>query len=1623
MNKKITGLRVLELKKRIKIKEDNKLYFKYLIHNLNFKLSKSSILGIFSSDSETKKMIFDLLVNNKIQENEYQGFIEFNQEDNKYFLVSGNDNYKRNLAYGFDDNNLFENKTKETLFSYLEKYIKNNKSKGLFSNIFSKNWKDIYQDSEYHFKLEYARLNHNLQLNIEPLLDEIKIILDDNSDCDLDKFDRNDQILFIQKLLIAIRKIVKIIQNSEQSFFDFVESTIKDYESGNSLMKYKEYKEAKTKYNEIYNKKNIIKHRVAKNDLWYKIKNSLEILKLKNFKKEEVRKYFIKLKQDFLNEKKFNHFYLKNNFNPESFVHYYSRYYISKIYYKFFRKYYSQIQLLNHKNFIDLVSEIYDLRDNTILEINSLATVGTKYQLKKQIQYVANSILSNTTKMYFDRFRLFKQELEEQTQEIVLKSQELEFTKVDDYINISQLKNYEYDLAQKQAEYHWNVDNLGKEIRNETKNLISKSNSTFFSNIEKSKLIYKRINQILGKLFDIHKEEFSKDKQLELILLNPFFKSYFDLKELNYLVNNLFLQFIDYKKIFEVTDYEDFLSKFFLKSNIYKILLNSDISLDKLAMNLSYLTIDEKISLEFNKILINNPSLIIIGNNIDKLSEENQFKILNKINSYILANEAIGIYFLNNINVASKLTTDINIIMNSKTIEQGKTNIIVDNPINPVVKRLLNKEDEKSKTLYDDFLSKIDDFENIFKYEIEPDHFVWCKWYQLTKWINSKNTQNKKFRDLFSFDENNKIKKNEFVDKRNYTDQTIIDFSLEESKQKGDAMEKNFDHKIVEEGRNQKWIDMQAFSTHDISKPPFTIILPPPNVTGKLHIGHALDTYIQDTVIRYKKIKGFDVMWVAGKDHAGIATQAVVEKKLAQSNINKYQLGREKFVEEIWKWKDEYSNNITSQWAKLGLALDYTSERFTLDKQANEAVLKVFVDMYNNGLIYRDTKAIIWDTKLKTALSNIEVIPNETKQKMYYIKYPIKDSKEQYLLVATTRVETMFSDVALALNPTDKRYNELKDKLIVHPLTKREIPIISSESIYPSFGTGVMKVSAHAIEDIEIIKANKLEVIECIDDEGKMNSFANQFEGMDRFEARIEVANFLKSKGFIERIEDVISNVGYSERSKEPIEILVKPQWFVKMKSLSEKLLKNLESSEGVKIIPYRFKDNLVNWMENVHDWTISRQIWWGHRIPAWYRDNEVLVQVEKPGDGWIQESDVLDTWFSSALAPFVFLGWPQSTEKVKRYFPTSLLVTGYDIIFFWVSRMYFQSLEFMDEIPFKEVLLHGLVRDSKGRKMSKSLGNGIDPIKVIDQYGSDVLKMSLIFNCTPGLDINFGDEKIQAARLFINKIWNIARLVKNVPINLEEKIDYTKLDEFDNWILSEFNNMVDNIDSAMEKYEFTVVYKHIQDFIINKFSSWYLEFLKFKNNNYFIHYLFREILIALHPYMPFVTDYLFQELYKEELLEYEPTVYKNQESFDLSNANSLIELITVLRKYREDKQISKNQTLNYFAENIDLSEAIQLIIFKLANYTLNQNNDFSIATSFGKIYIKQRQEDKENEIIELKKLIEKIKKEISFNEQFINNPKFMANADASKIKEKQDKLEFHKNNLLHYEEELAKKQ
>ncbi|VEU75875.1 valine--tRNA ligase [Mycoplasmopsis columboralis] len=825
-------------------------------------------------------------------------------------------------------------------------------------------------------------------------------------------------------------------------------------------------------------------------------------------------------------------------------------------------------------------------------------------------------------------------------------------------------------------------------------------------------------------------------------------------------------------------------------------------------------------------------------------------------------------------------------------------------------------------------------------------------------------------------------------------------------------MNKIYDHKTVEAGIEAKWQKKKFFMTHDERKKPFSILLPPPNVTGKLHLGHALDVYIQDTIIRYKKLKGYDVMWLPGMDHAGIATQSKVEDVLYKSTgLTRHDLGREAFVNKIWEWKDEYAQVFRKQWSKVGLALDYSKERFTLDKEANKAVNKVFIDLYNKGFIYRGVRAINWDIKLQTALSNIEVVSETTEQKMYYIKYYLENSTD-YLTIATVRTETLLSDVALVFNPKDKRYQKYLNKNVIHPLTKEKLPVIAHEYVDPKFGSGVMKLSAHAEADIDIIQKLKLEIRETINKEGYINYPNSEFHNLERFEAREKIAKYLKEHNYLEKVEETTSNVGMSERSKTPVEILVLPQWFVKMDHFAKHILDELDTKEAVKFYPKRFKETLRKWIENVHDWNISRQLWWGHQIPAWYdQDGNIKVQEKSPGKNWIQDSDVLDTWFSSGIAPFTFLNWPNPNSDLARFYPFSLLVTGYDLIFFWVARMYFFGKEFMRQKPFNDLLLHGLIRDKNGLKMSKSLNNGVDPMDMIEQYGSDSLRWFLITNTSPGMDIKFSTEKVEAAWRVNNKLWNIANFI----VSLEENHNNTKSDA-DYWIYNKLASLSKVINKAMKTYDFAVAGSEIQRFLFNDLSGWYIEMIKNNPSKKHALEVLRKTLIILHPFMPFITDRLYSNIFKDELLNH--TIPMIRITKETKYIDLIIEVVTEIRKYREVNNISKKEIIEYDLQT-PLSQSNIDIINKMAYAQLVPNQDFLITLSNNNLYIKMSADLKEKNKQLLLEKIAFTQSEIARATQILSNVNFINKAPKEKVQLEQDKLAKYQQDLIKYQEEL----
>ncbi len=820
-------------------------------------------------------------------------------------------------------------------------------------------------------------------------------------------------------------------------------------------------------------------------------------------------------------------------------------------------------------------------------------------------------------------------------------------------------------------------------------------------------------------------------------------------------------------------------------------------------------------------------------------------------------------------------------------------------------------------------------------------------------------------------------------------------------------MDKIYNHQLVEKDKNKKWIEKKYFSTHDKSKQSFSIILPPPNVTGQLHLGHAWDGFIQDTIIRYKKLKDFDVLFLPGMDHAGIATQAKVEERLRSNSQTKEMLGREEFINQAIMWKEEYAKIIKEQWYKLGLSLDYTNERFTLDKGSNDAVNKVFIEMYQKGLIYKGVKAINWDSKLQTALSNIEVISKPTKSQMYYVKYYLED-RTDFITIATTRIETIFSDVAIAFHPDDKKNKKFQNKKVFNPLTNELISIITDDYIDPKFGSGFMKVSAHATNDIDIIIKNNLEIKESIDKSGLMNSMAMEFEGMTSKIARKQIAKKLQENDLLTKVVEIENNVGISERSHEVIEILVMPQWFVKMDKLSEKLLENINSKNKVNIFPNRFENILKNWMSDVHDWTISRQLWWGHQIPAWYKGEEIKVQVESPGEGWTRDEDVLDTWFSSALCPFSFLDWPNDEDdKIKRYFPTSLLVTGYDIIFFWVARMYFQSLEFMGDIPFKDLLIHGLIRDESGRKMSKSLGNGINPMDVIEKHGSDSLRWFLLTNSTPGQDINFSESKVEAAWSLNNKLWNITKFIISMEEDSKEDVEDT-----DKWILSKFYHLEKDIEKHMTKYEFSIIGKKLNDFIYNDFSSWYIEFSKITPNKKIAVEILSKLLLLLHPFIPFLTDHLFKILTGKELLE---NLIQSTKNYKVTYIDDAISMISLIRDFRAEFNISNKEKVSYYFDSCDQNIFIVELVNKIANSVIEKNNNSPYSKNGITIYIKLTIKQIEIEKSRLSNQVEKLNVEIQRSQQILSNVKFMESAPQNKIDLEKQKYENYQEQLNLY--------
>ena len=841
-------------------------------------------------------------------------------------------------------------------------------------------------------------------------------------------------------------------------------------------------------------------------------------------------------------------------------------------------------------------------------------------------------------------------------------------------------------------------------------------------------------------------------------------------------------------------------------------------------------------------------------------------------------------------------------------------------------------------------------------------------------------------------------------------------------------LETKYNHESVEKDKYDIWLKNGYFkSDNKSSKPHYCIVIPPPNVTGKLHLGHAWNVSLQDIIIRYQKMKGNDILWLPGKDHAAIATEAKVVKKLKEQGINKYEYGRDKFLEACWDWTNEYGGEIRKQWASLGLALDYSKERFTLDEGLEKAVKKVFVDYYNEGLIYRGERIINWDPAAKTALSNEEVIYKDVEGAFYHIKYFI-DGTDDYLDVATTRPETLFGDTAVAVNENDDRYKKYVGKNVILPVLGKKIPVITDEHADPEEGTGVVKITpAHDPNDFEVGNRHNLERIVVMNEDATMNDKCGKYEGMTREACREQLVHDLDEAGLLIDIEKITHSVGHSERTGVMVEPYLSKQWFVKMRPLADAVLENQKDKDNkVNFVPKRYEKVMNHWMEITYDWCISRQLWWGHRIPAWYKGDEVYVGMEAPkGKGWVQDNDVLDTWFSSALWPFATLGWPDKTDDMEAYFPNDVLVTGYDIIPFWVNRMTFQSLKLTGKRPFKDVLIHGLIRDKEGRKFSKSLGNGIDPFDMIDKYGADALRYYLATDVASGTDMRFDEVKLKATWNYINKIWNASRFTL-MNIHDLKKISLKELKNEDKWILSKYEKLVKSVTKHMDKYEFNLAGSEIYDFTWNSFCDSYIEMAKYsidkESTQSTLCFVLTGILQMLHPFMPFVTEEIYSMLpVKEEESIMITTYPKYTKKYVFEDEERIvedeIEFIKQFRNVKAENKITKDMKVMF--DTTDDNEMIVKML-KLEDHLVDKplgmnaykvfSNKVKATIFFEHIETVAEQESK-------KLLIEGLKASIARREKLLSNENYVNKAPAKIVEMDRKKLEEEKQKL----EELTK--
>jgi len=849
-----------------------------------------------------------------------------------------------------------------------------------------------------------------------------------------------------------------------------------------------------------------------------------------------------------------------------------------------------------------------------------------------------------------------------------------------------------------------------------------------------------------------------------------------------------------------------------------------------------------------------------------------------------------------------------------------------------------------------------------------------------------------------------------------------------------------YDFNAVEKGKYDFWVKNGFFTAGDLSKKPYAIVIPPPNITGKLHLGHLLDTTLQDIVARRKRMQGYDVLYLPGMDHASIATQTKVEAKLREQGISRYDLGREKFLEKVWEWKEYYSEIIRKQWAVIGLSLDYTRERFTLDEGLSRAVNEVFIRMYNEGLIYRGERIINWDVQSKTAISNVEVIYEEIEGAFYSILYPFVDG-EGGLVVATTRPETMFGDVAVMVHPEDERYKQFIGRKVRIPYTDRVIPVIADSYVDREFGTGVVKVTpAHDPNDFEVGLRHNLERPLCMNEDGTMNAMAGQYEGLERFECRKRLVRDLERDGYLKRVEKMVHAVGHSERTGVIVEPRLSLQWFVKMDKLAKDLLE-MQSGEGkIRFIPERFEKTFTNWLSNIQDWCISRQLWWGHRIPAYYRGDEIYVGHEAPGPDWVQDEDTLDTWFSSALWPFSTLGWPDAAPDLERYFPTDVLVTGSDLIFFWVARMAFQSKYLLGVRPFRDVVIHGIIRDELGRKVSKSLNNGADLLEVRDKYGIDSLRYFITTSSAMGQDVRFSEEKVEAAWNYINKLWNIARYIglKFSETGYEgEDLKPELFNAIDKWILKKLNDMIAEADGFYDEYEFGSAAKAIYKFAWDEFASWYLEMTKVVfsegsreekiNTCAVLRYVLVSVLKLLHPFMPFFTEEIYMQIEEGSITKSPwPVVNPDFDFRDAYNIETVYEIITAIRNLRAEKNVPFTKPLNLELQVRDpeirnFLESNLRFLQRFVNYRDIVISAKEIETAQKSVNVLtnavlavplQELVDFEEEARKLAEKKERLLSEIERCERLLNNPGFVNKAPADKVELERAKLEDYRRQL-----------